>query len=556
MDDPLIGRQLANFRIERVLGRGGMAQVYYGRDVKLQRPVAIKVIDARYRGNPAYAKRFVQEAQAVAAWRHENIVQIYYADDEGDLYYFVMEYIDGLDLGQWLSQHTAEGKRTSSADVLRVGRAIAGALDYAHQKGVIHRDVKPSNVILANDGRVVLTDFGLAMDVEQGSLGEVFGTARYTAPEQARRSADAVPQSDLYSLGVILYEMLTGRAPFDDPSPTSAALQHMTLPPPPPRKLNPDLNEPTEAVLLKALSKSPGDRYPTGGELLNALERALRPGPSASTKRFPLPPPPAGFQLPPARAASHTPGAEKASPRPAAGAIPPVATRRIPPPPPPPPPQPALRRPPLAPGGRLLIFAAIAIVLAAGVFVMSQQGNTSQPSALPLIDAATGVPTTPASTPTVAPAETAPPLVTEPPAAAAAPTVRYPSGRRFAIYFDDNSLYVFNASGSRSAISPLAFERLDTSGASSNRFEGWRWSQYYPRIESGSCTRVEIRGSPSYLRPPECGNRFNSSVTASRGDDFVFWTAQEGSRQFRVLWNDEEVARCEIAAGVCEVFLP
>lgn len=554
MDDPLIGRQLANFRIERVLGRGGMAQVYYGRDVKLQRPVAIKIIDARYRGNPAYAKRFVQEAQAVAAWRHENIIQIYYADDEGDLYYFVMEYIAGLDLGQRLAQYTAEGKLIPHAEVLRIGWAVAGALDYAHRKGVIHRDVKPSNVILADDGRVVLTDFGLALDVQQGSLGEVFGTARYTAPEQARRSADAVPQSDLYSLGVILYEMLTGVVPFDDPSPTSVALQHMTLPPPPPRRINPDLNEKTEAVLLKALSKSLTERYSAGGELMNALESALRPGPAAATKRFPLPPPPAGFQVPPARAVPQTSGSEKATPRPAARATPPVAARRVPPPPPPP--QPALRKPFLATGGRLLIFAAIAVILGV-VFVMSQRGDASQPAALPLIDAATAIPATPASTPTVAPAETIPSAVTlAPPPAAAAPTVLYPEGRRFVIYYDEHSLYLHNASGSAGAISPIAFERLDTSGAPLDRFDGWRWWQYYPRIESGSCTRLEIRSSPSYLRPPQCNNRYNSTVTASRDGEFVFWTAQEGSSQFRVLWNEEEVARCETGAGVCEVFLP
>src|SRR6476646_6505928 len=200
-DDPLIGRQLANFRLERVLGRGGMAQVYYGLDVKLQRPVAVKVIDARFRDNPAYAKRFVREAQAVATWRHENIAQVYYADEDAGLYYFAMEYIDGLDLAELIAQYTALGELMPHTDVLLIGRAVASALDYAHQKGVIHRDVKPSNVIVARDGRVVLSDFGLALDVQQGSLGDVFGSAHYIAPEQARRSSDAVPQSDLYSLG-------------------------------------------------------------------------------------------------------------------------------------------------------------------------------------------------------------------------------------------------------------------------------------------------------------------------------------------------------------------
>ncbi len=274
-DDPLIGSQLANFRLDRLIGRGGMAVVYLGWDVKLERPVAVKVIDARYRDDPSYAERFVREARAVASWRHENIIQIYYADDEDGLYYFVMECVEGQDLGEVLSQYRVEDGLMPHDQVLRIGRAIASALDYAHEQQVIHRDVKPANVIIADDGRVVLTDFGLAMDVQQGSLGEVFGSSRYIAPEQAHHSADAVPQSDLYSLGVILYEMLTGAVPFDDPSPTAVALQHVTLPPPPPREINPDLSDEVEAVLLKMLSKSPDQRYQTGAELIEALDKAL-----------------------------------------------------------------------------------------------------------------------------------------------------------------------------------------------------------------------------------------------------------------------------------------
>ncbi|GIK40833.1 MAG: hypothetical protein BroJett011_46660 [Chloroflexota bacterium] len=292
IDDPLLGRQLANFRIERPLGRGGMAQVYYGWDVKLQRPVAIKVIDARYRGNPAYAERFVREAQAIAKWRHENIVQIHYADDQDGLYYFAMEYIDGQDLAHLMAEYRQRGELVPQAEVVRIGQAIASALDYAHRQGMVHRDVKPSNVMIARDGRVILTDFGLVMDIEQGSVGESFGSAHYIAPEQARSSAKAGPQSDLYALGVILYELLTGAVPFDDPSSTAVAVQHLTAPPPPPRQINPDLNEATEQVLLKALNKSPEQRYQTGQELLKALEKALqnrRPDATVDAKEFSLP---------------------------------------------------------------------------------------------------------------------------------------------------------------------------------------------------------------------------------------------------------------------------
>src|SRR5688572_27972709 len=136
-DDTLLGRQLANFRLDRVIGRGGMAQVYYGWDVKLERPVAVKVIDARYRGQPTYAKRFVQEARSIATWRHENIIQVYYADDQDELYYFVMEYMDGQDLAQLLEDYALTGELIPHPDVLRIGRAVANALDYAHRKGII-----------------------------------------------------------------------------------------------------------------------------------------------------------------------------------------------------------------------------------------------------------------------------------------------------------------------------------------------------------------------------------------------------------------------------------
>lgn len=306
--DPLIGRRLANFQIERPLGRGGMAQVYYGQDVKLRRPVAIKVIDARFRDEPSYAKRFVREAQSIATWRHENIVQIYYADDEEGIYYYVMEYIDGGDLGDLMAGYRANGELIPHDEIIRIGRAIAGALDYAHKQGLIHRDVKPANVMVANeDGRVVVTDFGLAMDVEMGSMGEVFGSARYVAPEQARNSANAVPQSDLYALGIILYEMLTGKVPFDDPSSAAVAIQHLTLSPPPPRQVNPEIDEDTEAVLLKALSKSPEERFQTGRELMDALEAALsgstimfRPSEQATKPAVSPPPPKTTPDRPPA----------------------------------------------------------------------------------------------------------------------------------------------------------------------------------------------------------------------------------------------------------------
>ncbi|RMF45503.1 MAG: serine/threonine protein kinase, partial [Anaerolineae bacterium] len=300
LHDEFINRQLGNFRIERPLGRGGMGRVYLGWDLTLERHVAIKIIASRYQDDAAYAQRFLQEARAIAAWDHPNIVRILSAGEAEDVLYYVMEYLPGETLRARLLDYATQGTLMPHEEVLRIGEALASALDYAHERGVIHRDVKPENVLLTPEGRTVLTDFGLALNIRHGSQGEVFGTAHYMAPEQARRSSQAVPQSDLYSLGVMLYEMLTGAVPFDDPSPTTVAVQHLTLPPPSPRTLNPALNQQTESVLLRALQKAPTDRYPNGATLMQALREALQaPSPFTSAQNVILPPPPAAIQTTP-----------------------------------------------------------------------------------------------------------------------------------------------------------------------------------------------------------------------------------------------------------------
>jgi serine/threonine protein kinase len=253
-----------------------MASVYFGIDVQLQRPAAIKVIDDRYRGDTNYAERFVREARAMASWRHPNIPQVYQAGVDKGIYFYAMEYIHGMDLDQLSRRYTQQGELLLYEDVLMIGRAVAEALDYAHQKGAIHRDVKPSNILVAEDGRILLTDFGLVLHVDHGTRGEVFGSPHYIAPEQAFSSSGAVPQSDLYALGVILYELLVGKLPFDDPSPAALALKHISHEPPPPRLVNPEVSEEVEKVLLIALGKLPQERYGTCRSFMNALEEAMK----------------------------------------------------------------------------------------------------------------------------------------------------------------------------------------------------------------------------------------------------------------------------------------
>jgi serine/threonine protein kinase len=228
----------------------------------------------------------------MASWRHPNIPQVYQAGQQDDFSFYAMEFIHGFDLDMVLQQLAEKGQRLPLADVILVGRAVAAALDYAHQQGAIHRDVKPANVLISADDRILLTDFGLVLNLDRGTHGEVFGSPHYIAPEQARSSSLAVPQSDLYALGVMLYEMLVGKLPFDDPAPASLALKHIELEPPSPQQVNPDLSPEIAAVLLKALRKQPRERYQTGEAMMNALEDAaqLASRPEKLTNSWGLPP--------------------------------------------------------------------------------------------------------------------------------------------------------------------------------------------------------------------------------------------------------------------------
>ncbi len=278
ISDPLIGSQLGDYQIVDLLGRGGMARVYRGFDARLERYAAVKVIDTTLsvEDQEEYQQRFQREGRSIAHLNHPCIVGVYQFGQVDSLYYMAMAFVEGRDLSQILRDYVRQRRRMPYAEVIRIVGDIAAALDHAHAGGVIHRDVKPSNIMVKADGHAVLTDFGLALNVPEGSIGMTFGSAHYIAPEQAVSSADVLPQSDLYSLGVVLYQMLTGRVPFDDPSAMSIALKHMNQPPPPPSWHSPELPSAVEAVVLRALEKDPADRYPTGKALTVALAEALK----------------------------------------------------------------------------------------------------------------------------------------------------------------------------------------------------------------------------------------------------------------------------------------
>jgi serine/threonine-protein kinase len=275
------------YEVTRLLGRGGMAEVYLAHDRLLDRPVAVKVLRAHLSGDDRLLTRFRREARAAAALSHRNIVSVHDVGIDGDAPFIVMEFVRGRTLADVL----AEQGPFSPDRVAEIGEAAARALEVAHQAGIVHRDVKPGNVMLTEDGEVKLLDFGIANAVRWTRLTDapaVQGTAEYMAPERIRGEGTD-RRSDIYSLGVVLYEMATGRPPFAGDSPLAIAYRHIEEAPPAPQAVRPELPDGLSSILLRCLAKQPGDRYGRAEDLAADLRR-FRAGEPPATAPIPARP--------------------------------------------------------------------------------------------------------------------------------------------------------------------------------------------------------------------------------------------------------------------------
>jgi serine/threonine protein kinase len=287
----LEGQTLGKYRVLDALGRGGMAQVYRGYHPQLDRHVAIKVLRTDLVEQEEFLERFRREAHAVSGLRHANIVQVFDFDVQDDFYYMVMELLEGDTLRAQLNEYRVKKERIPLNEIARILTDVLSGLEYAHSEGVIHRDIKPANIMLTKKGQAVLTDFGIAQILGSTRVtvsGAMMGTLNYMAPEQGLENrCDA--RSDIYSLGIVLYEMLTGYPPFDADTPLAILMKHLNDPLPLPSKLDPNLPPSFEQIVLKALSKDPEDRYQSAAEMLAAVQNTLH-GLSDETRGMISPP--------------------------------------------------------------------------------------------------------------------------------------------------------------------------------------------------------------------------------------------------------------------------
>lgn len=261
------------YELQAKIGDGGMAAVYKALDLRLNRVVAIKILRDTYATDPQFLARFKREAQQSASLNHPNVVRVFDVGEDGGVHYIVMEYVDGSSLKEVIQKQGP----LPIARALEITAEICDGIASAHALGLIHRDIKPQNILLDKTGKAKVTDFGIAKSSNTATLTEAgitMGTVHYFSPEQAR-GQQVVPQSDIYSIGIVLFEMLTGQIPFDSDTAVALAMKHIEEPPPPPRRLNPSIPPVVEQIVLRALAKDPSRRFSTAEEMSRALRTVL-----------------------------------------------------------------------------------------------------------------------------------------------------------------------------------------------------------------------------------------------------------------------------------------
>ena len=424
------GNTLGNYQIVEKIGAGGMGAVYKAYQASLGRYVAIKVLPPQTAGDPAFADRFAQEARAIGKLRHPNIVTAFDFTQQGDIAFLVSDYIDGGTLADQL------GSPLPLEYAMGILGPIAAALDYAHARGVVHRDIKPQNVLLTREGTPVLTDFGLAKIVGPGSgmtqAGSLMGTADYMAPELAGGAESAGPAADQYALAIIAYQMLVGRHPFPSDNPLSALMAHVNKPVPLPSQLGVVLPPGVEAALLRALAKKPEDRFARSGDFVRALAGSQFSVPTPAPTTFPAPTSPS---QPPIVAAAGVIAAMPVAGTPSpllspSGLVSGVARVE-----PPPPAEPILVAPTLAGGAATAVIAApkarggfpwrraiVPAILVLVVAVLALRGGSERNAAVDRPNAPLTATVRTTTAPTVAP--TVAPTTTPTVAPTTAPTAR------------------------------------------------------------------------------------------------------------------------------------